>query len=241
MRIENAPRNRRGDPSYVGSMSVTFLDRVHRALRTNPLAWRLVIGTRILLCAGFLPTGIVKLLGRPFTVMDVSNPVGLFFHALHQTGVYWQFIGATQIAAAVLLLVPATAHLGALIFFPVILNIVVITVAIGFKGTPVVTALMLLANLLLLAWDYHRWRSLLTRTPEPDGVPEPLPLTWPERAGYAFGTLFGVTFFLGTRSLVPKALAMPSLAGAAVAVLAVLALAAGRPWRRVPSVSGVSA
>lgn len=208
-----------------------LLDRLHRLLRANPLAYRLVVGTRILLCAGFLPTGLVKMLGRPFTVMDTANPVGLFFHALHQSGEYWKFIGAMQVLAAILLLIPRTAHIGALIFLPIIVNIVVITVTMEFKGTPVVTVLMLFAALLLVAWDYHRWRSLLTMEPARVPAPEPLPLSTFERIGYVMGAVFGLAFFLGTRSLVPKFVSGPAFIGAAAAMLMVLALAAFRPWR----------
>jgi hypothetical protein len=213
---------------------MSLLDDLHRRLRSNPLAYRLVIGTRILLCAGFLPTGIVKLLGRPFTIIDPSKPVGLFFHAMHQSGAYWRFIGLTQIVASLLLLIPAAAHLGAMIFFPVIVNIVVITVSMEFKGTPVVTVMMLMANLLLLAWDYHRWRGLLTTQPPTAAVPEPRGLTPVERWLYVLGAVFGITFFLGTRSLVPKAIGGPAFIAAAITVLAVLIVAMTRPWRPTP-------
>jgi hypothetical protein len=212
-------------------MSMAFLDRGHRWLRANPLAYRLVIGTRLLLCAGFLPTGLVKMLGQPFTVMDPATPVGLFFHALHQSGFYWRFIGTTQVLAAVLVLIPVTAHLGAMLFFPVILNIFVITVSMGFRGTPVVTGLMLLASLLLLAWDYHRWRGLLTNRSAEMSVPEPLPLSAIERYAYSAGGFFGILFFLNTRSLVPKELMAPSLIGALAAMLVVFVQALRKPWR----------
>ena len=209
------------------------LDSLHARVRSNPLIYRLVIGTRILLCAAFLPTGIVKLLGRPFTIMDPATPVGLFFHALHQSGVYWQFIGAAQVLASILLLIPAVAHLGAMVFFPILVNIVVITVTMQFKGTPVVTVLMLLANLLLLAWDYHRWRALLTTKPSSIPTPEPRPLSSLERFGFTIGAVCGITFFLGMRSLVPKFLSMPAFAGAALAMLFVLILAMTRQTARL--------
>lgn len=213
-------------------MLLRFLDELHRRLRSSALAYRLVIGTRILLCAGFLPTGIIKMLGRPFTIIDPSTPIGLFFHAMHQTGLYWQFLGAMQAVASILLLIPAAAHLGAMIFFPVIVNIFVITISMEFKGTPVITGLMLLAAALLMVWDYHRWRSLLTTTPQPYATPEPRPLSGPERVCYALGAAFGIAFFMSTRALVPRPIGMISLIGAAVAVVAVLILAAFRPWRR---------
>ena len=206
-------------------MITNFLDALHRRLRANFLAYRLVIGTRILLCAGFLPTGIVKMLGRPFTIIDPSAPIGLFFHALHQTGLYWRFLGAAQVVASILLLIPATAHIGAILFFPIIFNIFVITLSMDFRGTPILTGLMLLASLLLMIWDYHRWRSVLTTTPMNESTIEPQPLSALERIAYAFGAVCGTTFFLGTRSLVPRSLTSAAFYGAAVAVVAVVVLA----------------
>ena len=62
--------------------------------------------------------------------------------------------------AALLILVPRTSFLGALVYFPIILNIFIIVTAMGFKGTPIVAGLMLLANLYLLFWDCERLKLL---------------------------------------------------------------------------------
>ena len=70
------------------------------------------------------------------------------------------FIGASQLIAALLLLIPRTALLGAIFYFPIILNICVLTYAVRFEGTRIAT-LMLLANLFLLAWDYQRLKYIL--------------------------------------------------------------------------------
>lgn len=51
--------------------------RFHQLVRAQPLFYRLAIGTRLLLAAGFIPTGMVKLLGQRFTVMSVETPVGM--------------------------------------------------------------------------------------------------------------------------------------------------------------------
>ena len=67
---------------------------------------------RILLAMAFFPTGLVKATGQRFTLLPIENPVGFFFEAMYQTGPYWYFIGMVQVAAAVLLLIPATATLG---------------------------------------------------------------------------------------------------------------------------------
>ena len=52
---------------------------------------------------------------------------------------------------------------GALVYFPIILNIFVITVSLGFRGTPVVTGLMLPGCLYLLFRDYERLAPLFGR------------------------------------------------------------------------------
>jgi hypothetical protein len=61
---------------------------------------------------------------------------------------------------AVLLLIPRTALLGAIFYFPIILNICVLAYSVRFEGTRI-TTLMLLANMFLLAWDYPRLKSIL--------------------------------------------------------------------------------
>jgi uncharacterized membrane protein YphA (DoxX/SURF4 family) len=116
--------------------------------------------TRILLALGFLPSGLTKVLGNRFTVLGVDNPVGFFFEAMYRTGFYWRFIGLCQLVAALLLVIPRTATLGALVYFPLILNIFVITLSLHFQGTPVITGLMLLANLYLLCWDHDKLKQL---------------------------------------------------------------------------------
>lgn len=123
-----------------------------------PFTWL----TRVLLWLAFLPSGLVKLVGQPFTVLPRTHPVGAFFGALHDTGFYYQFIGAAQLLAGLLLLIPRTAAVGAILYLCIITNIFVLTVSVDFGlGTPIITGLMLLACLYLLAWEYPRWKPLL--------------------------------------------------------------------------------
>ncbi|HEV7905244.1 MAG TPA: hypothetical protein VGO96_15490 [Pyrinomonadaceae bacterium] len=117
--------------------------------------------TRVLLALGFLPSGLTKVVGNRFTILGVDNPVGFFFEAMYRTGFYWRFLGLCQLAAAALLLIPRTATIGALVYFPLILNIFVITVSLHFTGTPFITGLMLLASLHLLCWDYDKLKHLI--------------------------------------------------------------------------------
>lgn len=116
--------------------------------------------TRILLAIGFTPSGLKKLLGQRFTSLGLDSPVGFFFEALYQTGWYWNFLGAAQLFAALLLLIPRTAYAGALLYLPIIVNIFIIVVAMNFKGTPYIAGLMLLATIYLLFWDWPKTKKM---------------------------------------------------------------------------------
>jgi hypothetical protein len=53
---------------------------------------------------------------------------------------------------------------GAMAFFPIILNVFMITHSINFgMGTPLITTLMLLGTAFLLVWDYRKWVILFKR------------------------------------------------------------------------------
>ena len=52
------------------------------------------------------------------------------------------------------------AKLGAIINFPIVANVFVITLSYDFNSTPVITGFMTLANLLLLLWDWDSLRVL---------------------------------------------------------------------------------
>lgn len=137
------------------------LDDLHEFVTKITILQIFTSFTRILLAIGFTPPSIKKIMYEPFTILPDSHPVGHYFNALYQTGFYYQFLGWAQLIAAILLLFPRTAHLGALMFFPIILNIAVLTVSVGFQGTWVITILMSLAALYLVAWDYDRLKPIL--------------------------------------------------------------------------------
>lgn len=115
---------------------------------------------RIALALGFIPSGIVKITGERFTALPSNHPLGHYFDALFQTGYYYTFIGVVQLVIALLLLIPRTALLGAILYFPTILNIVILAYATRFEGTRI-TTFMLLANVYLLWWDYDRLKHIL--------------------------------------------------------------------------------
>ena len=118
--------------------------------------------TRILLSIAFIPSGLKKLLGERFTNISVDNPVGFFFEGLYQTGFYWNFLGFMQLTCSLLILIPRTTYAAAILYLPIIININIIVISMGFRGTPIITMLMLLANIYLLVWDYKKTNAILS-------------------------------------------------------------------------------
>ncbi|MDR6561068.1 MULTISPECIES: hypothetical protein [unclassified Arcicella] len=115
---------------------------------------------RYLIGFAFVPSGLTKLMGNRFTTIPISNPIGFFFEAMYQTGIYWQFLGFTQIIAALLLMTQRFATLGNLIFLGIITNIFLITFSMDFTGTVYITFLLLIASIGLLLWDFPKWKTL---------------------------------------------------------------------------------
>ena len=106
---------------------------------------------RCLLALGFIPPSIPRILGIPFTSLSESTDIGAFFNTLLKTGFYSEFIGWSRLAAA-------------LLFLPIIVNITVLTISLGFAGTWVITILMSLANLFLVLWEYDRLKQVVLGT-----------------------------------------------------------------------------
>lgn len=138
------------------------LDRLYLQARGNRWLWLFSIFCRLALAAGFFPSGMVKILGERFASgLSVNHPMGHYLEALHHTGFYYTFIGIAQVAAAIMLLIPRTVTLGAFLYFPIILNICILTYAVRFDGSLFTAPLMVLANLYLLGWNYEKWKYIL--------------------------------------------------------------------------------
>ena len=193
------------------------LDRLHaRVVRVRWLQYFTAF-TRVLLAVSFLPSGFTKVMNHRFTSLPLSDPVGFFFEAFYRSGVWYQFVGWAQLTAAVLLLSPRTATLGALLYFTIIVNIALVTIGVGFTGTPVLTVLMALASLYLVCWEYDKWRALLPRW-ERRGAPAPFgrrvyvlsAAGWGLAGAVAFGAAY--TIHLGNVDRSPGVLGFPILA-----------------------------
>jgi len=141
-----------------------------RSLKQKISVQLFIIYLRYLIGGAFVFAAIVKIKGERFTSLDgTDSPLNSPFHlfeTLYQSGLYWKFLGIGQVLAGFLLMTQRYAKLGALMFLPIISNIFVITVSYDFKGTPVITGLMLLANILLVLWDWDELKILFNLTPK---------------------------------------------------------------------------
>jgi uncharacterized membrane protein YphA (DoxX/SURF4 family) len=137
------------------------LEEIYYEAKADKWFIRFAVFCRITLAASFMIAGYTKIVGERFAAgLPSNNPLGHYFDALHLTGYYYTFIGIVQIITAILLLIPRTSLLGALMYFPIIVNICVLTYATRFDGTRAVT-MMVLASLFLLIWDYDRLKHIL--------------------------------------------------------------------------------
>ena len=122
-----------------------------------------VIWMRYLIAFAFVPSGLTKLLGERFTVLPISNPVGLFFEAMYQTGLYWRFLGLMQLLTAFLLMTQRFATIGNLLFLSISINIFLITYSMHFEGTVYITFLLVIASIGLFLWDLPKWVPLMAK------------------------------------------------------------------------------
>jgi uncharacterized membrane protein YphA (DoxX/SURF4 family) len=119
-----------------------------------------VIGARILLGFIFFTAGMGKVTYGdyfPLTMFPMSLERLLAPHGLALLG---HFIAWSQVVIGLLLLSQRFATIGAIMCVPLIANILVVTISLGFKGTPYLNTFLLGLNLFLLAADYHKIKFL---------------------------------------------------------------------------------
>jgi uncharacterized membrane protein YphA (DoxX/SURF4 family) len=142
--------------------SLEKFEAFYLSIKSNRWYWLFSIFCRVSLAFAFIVAGLVKVTDERFASgLSELHPMGAYLEALHHTGYYYTFIGIAQIIAALLLLIPRTVTLGALLYFPIIVNIWILSYALRFDGSYVTAPLMVLANLFLLVWNYDRLKYLL--------------------------------------------------------------------------------
>ena len=141
-----------------------MLDRIESLvarLRQRRWAHLAVANLRILLGFAFLPAGLKKVIGEPFTDAGNRGAFHEFLHAFHATGHFYTFVGAVQLTAAALLMTQRFATAGVLLALPVVAAILAFCWSTGVVPTAIVVTSMFAGLVGLALWDIDRWRALL--------------------------------------------------------------------------------
>jgi uncharacterized membrane protein YphA (DoxX/SURF4 family) len=161
---------------------------------------RFTVFCRVALAAGFIPAGYVKIIDERFTDLPNNQPMGHYLEALSLTGYYYPFIGVVQALAGLMLLIPRTATLAALLYLPIILNITILSLAVRFEGSLLTAPMMVLANLYLICWDYDKLRLIFpwNNAVATALVPKPEVLSRKFPFGFAGGVLATIVLYVFT-------------------------------------------
>lgn len=128
-----------------------------------------IIAIRIGLGLLFVYAGIQKFIPkeRPPAKPGVEVPahvqkIKAYIGGLKQTGYFWPMLGVVEIAAGLLLLSQVLALLGAFLLLPVTLNIFLFHACLEPHDITelLMTSLYLLANLLLIGWEYPKLKPV---------------------------------------------------------------------------------
>lgn len=148
---------------------------------------------RYLLGTAFVWASILKIRGVRFTPFSGENaPISSLPHLLesmYRSGFYWHFIGWGQLVAGFLLMSQIFSTLGAVVYFPIIFNIFVLTTYFESPVILAITSLMLLGNIYLLLWDWNRLKFVVLNNPG-DYTDQNTQLS-----GKKFWTYLGILFF----------------------------------------------
>jgi hypothetical protein len=106
----------------------------------------------------FVSGGLSKLMPFP----GVMGPVWLEeVLSPHGLGLYARFIAWSEAAIGLMLLSQLTSVLGSIMLVPLLVNILMVTISMNWKGTPWVIMIFLCMNLYLLAYYFDRWKSVI--------------------------------------------------------------------------------
>jgi uncharacterized membrane protein YphA (DoxX/SURF4 family) len=127
------------------------------------------IFVRYLLGIAFVWASILKIKGIRFEPNSGENtPIDSLSHlleAMYRSGFYWYFIGWGQLIAGLLIMSQIFSTLGAVVYFPIMLTIFVLTTAFQGPIFLTMTSLMLLTNIYLLLWDWNKLKFIILNNP----------------------------------------------------------------------------
>lgn len=146
------------------------MERLISKLKQNIILQLFTIFLRYVLGASFVFASIFKIQGIRFTPESAINtPIGSnehFFETMYQTPHYWNFIGWGQLTVGFLLMSQVFSTAGAVAFFPIILNIFIITISWNSTNILIITSLMVVGNIYLLLWDWNKLKFIALPNPQ---------------------------------------------------------------------------
>jgi hypothetical protein len=131
-----------------------------------------VAAVSLLLALGMMPYGVSKLLDFQFQVgasvyalpLGAASGTSLTWAFLGYSPVFQVLLGVFETVPALLLLFARTRRLGAVLLFPVLLNVVLINYFLDlWPQTQLISSVLLALNLFLLACDYKLYLGFLSR------------------------------------------------------------------------------
>jgi uncharacterized membrane protein YphA (DoxX/SURF4 family) len=127
------------------------------------------ISVRYLLGIAFVWASILKIKGIRFEPHSGENTLidslSHLLEAMYRSGFYWYFIGWGQLIAGLLIMSQIFSTLGAVVYFPIMLSIFILTTAFQGPVFLTMTSLMLLTNVYLLLWDWNKLKFLILNNP----------------------------------------------------------------------------
>src|SRR5690606_3435874 len=95
-------------------------------------------------------SGLLKFQGKRFSTICSEMYQDFFFHELHETGIYWNFLGFCQLLTAFLLFTQRYTTLAALLFTGICTNIFIFTLSANMIDKVVIMSFMMLVAMLLI-------------------------------------------------------------------------------------------
>lgn len=136
-------------------LTTLFVNRF--ILKRKNTFYSLIVSIRYTLGIILALSGLEKLVGIP----DIIGPHYLITKlAEYGLGLYGTFIAYSELGVGLLLLNKRLSTFGAVMAFPIWVNIFVVTVSLQWQGTPLQVAFFIVLNLVLLIWDWHKLKYI---------------------------------------------------------------------------------
>ena len=139
------------------------LAHVITSIRSRRAAHFFIAWLRIAIGFAFLPAGLKKILGQPFTDPGSQGRFHEFLHAFHATGFFYKFVGVVQLFGAALLIANIWPVLGVITLLPVVFAILIFCWSTAVYPTATVVTFIFCGLLLLLAWEIEMWTKFVPR------------------------------------------------------------------------------